>query len=269
MTGTPAVSRTVIVLNQPERTAIKVHAKHNSISSFLFITRWSYSFSSPKMREKTEVIDRNKSASGWWRCANKGEIQALGGKRTCTDLEATHLEWPQSKMHPKAIIMKTPERWRALPRRNLVSMYKQNAIQVTCMCNSVDWLIYGQKCPHFWTLPYGWNCFDQKYYLQCQRSREIMCLVVSGCPFICLFSPAWSIWPLGQRVTITSPKACSGRTRGAKNRDRRAHFDRRELAQVDAKSSHFFSRRAPADRRGKVTASWTWAGLKDFVSVHL
>ncbi len=42
-------------------------------------------------------------------------------------------------------------------------------------------------------------------------------------------------------------KACSGRTRGAKNRDRGAHFDRRVLA-VDAEPSHFFSRRAPADR---------------------
>ncbi len=52
-------------------------------------------------------------------------------------------------------------------------------------------------------------------------------------------------------------KACSGRTRGAKYRDCGAHFDRRVLAQVAAKSSHFFSRRAPADRRGKVSASST------------
>ncbi len=68
-----------------------------------------------------------------------------------------------------------------------------------------------------------------------------------------------SVATLSPTSSSFSLRACSGRTRGAKKSDREAHFDRRELprAQVDSKSSNFFSRRSAGARRGKVSASST------------
>ncbi len=56
-------------------------------------------------------------------------------------------------------------------------------------------------------------------------------------------------------------KVYSGRTLGAKKSDQGAHFDRREPAQVNSKSSLFFLSRSAGAQRGKVSASSTWVGL--------
>ncbi len=87
-----------------------------------------------------------------------------------------------------------------------------------------------------------WKCFriinQLIFQIYCQNQLQVLCFLQGAAK--------------GYQGAF---KACSGRTREARNRDRRAHFDRRELAQVEAKSSHFFSPRAPADRRGKVSAT--------------
>ena len=75
----------------------------------------------------------------------------------------------------------------------------------------------------------------------------------------CLFNVA--IDSLTPSLFLSTYMSDSGRTRGAKKSDRGVHFDRRELAQVDSKSSHFFSRRSPGAWRGKVSTSSTWTDL--------